>query len=252
MDYEKLDFIIKNFFVESKVLNIDLINTGNVNMTYIFEHIYRDEKAKCILQCLSNVFDSHEIINLNHQILTDHIKKKLNNYFDFYGRRWEVQSLIKCKSNNRFIYPFESNSWRVMNYIDQTFSLSCLEDQELAYQVGIGLAKFHWFCSDIDSSKIVNSIKDFHNTKFYLDKYILSLNHFGFANEEYEINKRLQNLINDLSNHFGIIESILDTIKMESIDHNIIHGDPKLSNFLFDSQKKFVVSLIDLDTISSG
>tara|TARA_Y100001968_G_scaffold293023_1_gene298700 strand:- start:91 stop:1260 length:1170 start_codon:yes stop_codon:yes gene_type:complete len=255
MDYEKLNFIIQNFFVETEILSIDLINRGNVNTTYIFEHLYRGEKSKCILQRLSNVFESHEIVNLNHQILTDHInkKKKLkNNDFDFHRKRWEVPSLIKCKSNNLFIYPFESNSWRVMNYIDDTFNLCCLNDKSLAYEVGIGLAKFHWLCSDIDSSKIVNSINYFHNTKFYLDKYILNLRHFGFTNLDDEINKRLKNLIIDLSKHLDFIEPILETIMIESIDYNIIHGDPKLSNFLFDAQHEFVVSLIDLDTISSG
>ena len=32
----------------------------------------------------------------------------------------------------------------------------------------------------------------------------------------------------------------------------MIHGDPKLSNFLFDIKNRYVVSLIDLDTVSSG
>ena len=39
---------------------------------------------------------------------------------------------------------------------------------------------------------------------------------------------------------------------MQSIRNSLIHGDPKLSNFLFDIQYKYVVSLIDLDTVSSG
>ena len=31
-----------------------------------------------------------------------------------------------------------------------------------------------------------------------------------------------------------------------------IHGDPKLSNFLFDIHNKYVASMIDLDTVCSG
>ena len=38
----------------------------------------------------------------------------------------------------------------------------------------------------------------------------------------------------------------------KNIKFHLIHGDPKLSNFLFDVKSKSVVSLIDLDTVSSG
>ena len=38
-----------------------------------------------------------------------------------------------------------------MVYIDDTFSFDILEDKIMAYQTGIGLAKFHLICSDLDS-----------------------------------------------------------------------------------------------------
>ena len=76
MKFSKFNFIIKKFFLDSKVLNITQINSGLINKTYIVEHLYNGIKSKFILQSLSNIFNSHEIVNMNHKLITDHIKKK--------------------------------------------------------------------------------------------------------------------------------------------------------------------------------
>ena len=55
-----------------------------------------------------------------------------------------------------------------------------------------------------------------------------------------------------MSGHIRLSEFLLSYLNQQSINQNVIHGDPKLSNFLFDNQFKYVISLIDLDTVSSG
>ncbi len=253
MDYKKLNFIIQNFFSNTEVLSIDKVNSGLINNTFIVEHLSDGIKSKFILQSLSNVFESHELVNINHKLITDHITERIkNSNFNFDLKRWSVPNLIRCKSNNLFVFPFESNFWRAMIYIDQTLSVEFLEDEEMAYQTGIGLAKFHLICSDLDCSKIESSVKNFHNTKYYIDKYIMILENFNFNKLNRKVDQRLQDLILCLSNHLGIAESLLISLEENSIDYNVIHGDPKLNNFLFDIKYKYVVSLIDLDTVSSG
>tara|TARA_B100000965_G_scaffold397458_1_gene414035 strand:- start:68 stop:1231 length:1164 start_codon:yes stop_codon:yes gene_type:complete len=253
MNFEKINLITHNFFSNSKVLNIFYIDSGLINETYIIEHIINGEKSKFILQCLSNIFESHENIIINHKLITDHIKKKIkNNSFDFDYQRWEVPSLIRCNFNKLFLFPFDSGFWRAMDYIDDTSSFEVLEDKIMAYETGIGLAKFHLTCSDLDFRKLENSIKDFHDTKYYIDQFNRTINDYNFLKLENNVNRRVENLIFSLSKHISYVEFILGYIKGKSIAHSVIHGDPKLSNFLFDIQYKYVVSLIDLDTVSSG
>ena len=167
MDLEKINFLTQKFFIKSKVLNFEFVDSGLLNKTYIVEHLYNGIKSKFILQSLSNIFASHEIVNINHKLITDHIKGKINKNFSCFDyRKWIVPSLIRCKSNNLFSFYFESVYWRAMIYIDEVFSLDCLEDQIMAYQTGIGLAKFHLLCSDFDCTKLDSSIKNFHNTSY--------------------------------------------------------------------------------------
>ena len=258
MDFEKLNFISKQFFINGKVLNIDQINTGNVNKTYIVKHQYKYKTSKFILQCLSNIFESQESVNMNHKIITDHINDKQNsNYFsDFIHNsrrnRWEVPNLIRCKSNNRFVFPFESDLWRAMVYIDKTFCADFLKNETMAYETGIGLSKFHLICSDLDRSKLKISINNFHNTNHYIDQYIIAITKFN-NNDLHSIEKeRINELINNLSKHIDYVRILYTYLRKNIIDYNVIHGDPKLSNFLFDLEYKYVVSLIDLDTVSSG
>ena len=253
MELEKINLITQNFFVNSKVLNINIANTGLINKTYIVEHLYNGIKSKFILQSLSDIFISHGIVNMNHNLITDHIKLKINkNFSEFYAKKWMVPSLIRCKSNNLFCFPYDSEYWRAMVFIDQAFSCESLEDERMAYQTGVGLARFHSLCSDLDSSKLEDSVSNFHDTRYYLDQYMKSLKDFNFNKLDNEVTKRIDKLIKCLAFHFKLVDSLLTSLSQELIEQNVIHGDPKLSNFLFDIKFKYVVSLVDLDTVSTG
>ena len=252
MDFAKLNFIIQKFYINSKVLNIRMIDSGLINKTYIVEHLYNGVKSKFILQNLSNIFESHDIVNMNHKLITDHIKKKNKICFDSDNKKWKVPNLIKCQSNNLFSFPFESDCWRAMVYIDKVFTVDYLDDEMMAYQTGIGLSKFHLLCSDFDFFKLEDSIKNFHNTRHYIDRYIITIKDYNFAKLDNEVNKRIEYLIKCLSNHLKSVDFLLTSLRKEKIDKNVIHGDPKLSNFLFDIKYKNVVSLIDLDTVTYG
>ena len=253
MEIDKIKFIVKNFYNNSKVLSVDKIDSGLINKTYLVEHLIDGIKSRFILQCISNIFESHEIVNFNHELITNHIRGKIKNKdpnFDF--ERWKVPNLIRCQANNLFIFSFDSGFWRAMEYIDDTFSYDNLEDTKMSYQTGIGLSKFHIICSDINSSKLVNSIKNFHNIKYYIKQYKVNLKNSNFLEKNYDLNYRVQKLISNLSKHVLYVESILGYLNEKKIDNSVIHGDPKLSNFLFHVKYKYVVSLIDLDTVSSG
>ena len=53
MDFEKISLITSNFFDNSKLLNIDFIDSGLINKTYIIEHLINGKKSKFVLQSLS-------------------------------------------------------------------------------------------------------------------------------------------------------------------------------------------------------
>ena len=111
MDFEKIKLITCNFFDNSKLLNIDYIDSGLINKTYIIEHLINGKKSRFVLQCLSNIFESYELVNSNHRLITDHIKNKIiKDCSESVYQRWEFPCLIKCNSNNLFVFPFYSEA----------------------------------------------------------------------------------------------------------------------------------------------
>jgi len=154
---------------------------------------------------------------MNHKLITEHIKKnKVHLNFDL--KRWEAPYLIRCKSNNLFVFPYESTYWRAMVYIDEAFSLDFLQDQGMAYQVGRGLAKFHFLCSGIDPSRLGNSINNFHNTRYYLNQYISTIKEYDFNKLDYELRIRIEDLIRYLSFHIKYVDSLFTTLSQISIN----------------------------------
>ena len=123
----------------------------------------------------------------------EQIEDNQKNYLKSDNQRWEVPRLIKCNSNNLFVLPFCSDFWRAMEYIDYTLSFDVLEDNKMAYQTGLGLAKFHGTCSDIDLEKLENTIKDFHNTKNYIDQFNMTIKDFNFIKLDDNVKKRVKN-----------------------------------------------------------
>ena len=96
MDYAKLNLITKKFFINTEVLNIQLIDSGLINKTYIIEHLYNGVKSKFVLQSLSNIFESQELVNTNHKLITDHMQRKIIKTFSTFDcNRWVVPNLIK-------------------------------------------------------------------------------------------------------------------------------------------------------------
>ena len=77
MDIEKINLITCLFFGNSRLLNIDFIDSGLINKTYIIEHLINGKKSKFILQSLNNMFESYDQVNINHKLITDHIKNKI-------------------------------------------------------------------------------------------------------------------------------------------------------------------------------
>ena len=162
MDFEKIHLITCNFFDNSKLLNIDYIDSGLINKTYIIEHLINGKKSKFVLQCLSNIFESYEQVNINHLFITDHINNKIKkNYSNSYNQRWEAPCLIKCNSNNLFVFPYYSDFWRAMEYIDETLSFDVLEDKKWLIKQVLVLVSFIEYAPTLTLQKLKIQLKIF-------------------------------------------------------------------------------------------
>jgi len=128
--------------------------------------------------------------------------------------------------------------WRLMTYIPG-ITREALESTEQAGAAGALLARFHQALSDLDYA-FVNARLGVHDTARHL--------------------AALRSALAEHSDHdrYADVEPLAEAIltlaeelpQLPACPDRIVHGDPKISNIVFDAATHEAVCLIDLDTLA--
>ncbi len=253
---ESLPFdIAKKYFHSESISSINKINTGLINSTYVVNVNTTYEDSYYILQKMNiNVFKKPlDIISnlrtIGHYISTN--KNKLSPVLCL--NEWQVPLLRKpLNSNNDFIED-SSGFWRLTTYITNTKTVTSISTDLEAYQLGLGLAKFHYLVRDIPLDKLKVVIPNFHCTPIYLQEYDNFLTH----NKSYfKYTTEIAGRIDKLNKFIDLRRDYVNLFTDSTINYKLskipIHGDPKVNNFLFDLGTDRALALIDLDTVQPG
>ena len=128
--------------------------------------------------------------------------------------------------------------WRLLTFIPGV-SRDMLENPRQADEAGDLLARFHLALSDLDHT-FVNARLGVHDTPLHLEALKGALKEFK-AHAQYEEVKPIGDAILEIAGTLPELPRSSD---------RIVHGDPKISNVIFDEITDDAVCLIDLDTIS--
>ncbi len=159
----------------------------------------------------------------------------------------KLPELLKTATNQDFYQDGQGDYWRALDFIENTESLETVTDISRAGQAGFALGHFHRLVSDLDPLRLHDTLPGFHIAPGYLSRYHRVLTQSSVQPEREsrycaEFIAKFQHLADDL-----------ETAKRQGLlKLRVIHGDPKLNNFLFDIVSKKIVSIIDLDTVKPG
>ncbi len=249
---EKINLIASNFQIDGNLIKIEENNQGNINKTYILYYKNKDVLKKYLLQKInSNVFNEPHLVMKNIELVTNHIKEKLQDLNDTYHK---TLNIIKTRDNkNLYTYineDLEKEYYRVFDFIENCISYDSLKDsnnpEELAYQAGKGFGFFQKLLNDFPSNLLTETIKDFHNTKKRFNDLILSIEN-NITNRAFTCSKEIVDLISKIKEASLIIDSLGKTIPIR-----VTHNDTKLNNILFDKDSLIATCIIDLDTVMPG
>lgn len=196
--------------------------------------------TKYVLQRLNPaVFSAPALVQENLCKVTDHLQAQLDPDTEF--KSFLVIRNPKGKSG----YIDDNGAWwRILSYIDDTRSLHTISSVDQAKGIGAALGLFHRLVSTLPPSSFADTLPGFHNTPLYLAKYDTLLPAAKKPEAE-----DCRKFIND---HRSTVHLLEHARKNGRVRQQVIHGDPKVANFLFAKDKKQVVSLIDLDTVKPG
>ena len=231
---DELIHVISNFLPNANSKNIEIIpvNSGLINSTYKVEF----KKSAFILQKVNHfVFKDPNLIQENY----NQIVKQLS--VSAYSKK--QLEFLKSNSNLELV-QCNNTFWRMSKFIKGKTYTVC-KSLEMARTAAKSLAEFHVSLKELDYNRINEPIKDFCNFNNRLWQYRESTVH----GDSHRL-KNTQNFIREIESNLKYIH---DYIKIEKdIKKRIIHGDPKVSNFLFDDKTHKVISIIDIDTIMPG
>ncbi|MGZ8239961.1 MAG: phosphotransferase enzyme family protein [Methylobacter sp.] len=232
-------FPIANQFAET-VNQITPLGNGLINDTYLVT----TESSSFVLQRINRrVFPEPEQITANLIRLNQHIEQKISG-----SVRLQIPEILLTTAKNSYFQDKKGDFWRALSFIADTESLETIANISQAEQAGFALGHFHRLVSDLSPNALHDTLPGFHITPEYLNHYHQVLNHHqtqsGSAESRY---------CADFIDRFEHMADNLEKAKRQGLlPVRIIHGDPKLNNFLFDKHSKNIVSIIDLDTVKPG
>lgn len=213
------------------------LGNGLINETYLV----KTSAEPFVLQCLNaHVFPEPEAILTNLAEISRHIESKPP---DAVALR--IPRLIRSEAGGNSIRDTQGRLWRAITYIADTVSLEVLGDLGEARQTGFALGHFHRLFTDLNPARLKDTLPGFHITPTYLARYHQVQTTAG----RNLINKECASFIEQ---HQAFSDDLEAAKRQGLLPLRVIHGDPKLNNFLFDRDRQKVIALIDLDTVKPG
>ena len=218
------------------VANIQTLGNGLINDTYL---VTIDTKPFVLQKINKHVFPQPEQVMANLMVLNQHIGQANNTQITL-----KIPQLLTTETHSHFFRDGLGDYWRALSFIENTESLETVSNLAQAGQVGFALGQFHRLTYTLDSNRLYDTLPGFHITPGYSDHYQQVKSRTEVAEDPYcaDFIARYQHIVHDL-----------ETAKeLGLLSVRVIHGDPKLNNFLFDKTSQRIVSLVDLDTVKPG
>lgn len=241
--------IIKQFNIPGNLVNLKQQTNGNINKTYIATYNEDGlEKRYLIQQINDNVFKNPYELMSNIENVTKYIKKELDRQND---TKHTTLKVIKTIDNQNLLVCANENGvkefYRAYNFIDNSICYNTSEDEEVVRNTGKGFGNFQKMLNDYPMDGLVETIKDFHNTKKRFTKFEQSV-----ENDTAKRAKNVEKEIKFIMDRKNLCSLIVDKLETKEIPVRVTHNDTKVNNVMMNKETKDFLAVIDLDTVMPG
>jgi hypothetical protein len=222
--------IVTHFCIPEHVTRVAVLGEGFINDTYLVE---TTGTQQYILQRKNrSVFPDIPGMMVNIDKVTRHIRSK--------GA--VTLTLVASREEDLYFKDPEGEYWTCCTYIPDTYTYEQAPTKDLVRAGGEGIGMFHSQMADFRGT-LTTTLPGFHNIRYRFNQFSDSAK----ANRAGRL-AGVSSLVKEIFSRQEKMESFYKLIADGTIPQRVSHNDTKLSNFLFDGQKK-VVCAIDLDTV---
>ena len=232
-----------DFFLPSIPVRIlTPLGQGNINDTW---RVDLDNGEKMVLQRLhQEVFADPAPVMHNMRLVTNHLHRVTRSGTPVFFR------LIGNPQGQDYFLDPDGFCWRLLTYIDNSRTLTSLQNLHQAKEIGRLLGQFHLLVAGLDHASLTDPLPDFHVTPRYLEHFdaIDAIDAIdGVTKTSNDQEAYCLSVIAAQRQTAGLLEEARGHLSMQ-----VIHGDPKVANFLFGADSDRAISLVDLDTVKPG
>jgi len=242
-----LNELLNAFNFEGKLANINRINDGHINDTYVFDFTDNKKNHKKYLVQELNVNVFRKPVDLMNNIIgvTHHLKEKVTEYGGDPER--ECLYLYPAKDGKTYFVDTEGRFWRCFNYVYNAHSVQNAQTPEIFAEAARAFGKFQHYLSDYPIDSLVETIPNFHNTSSRLADFKQAVN----DNKSYRADycRKEIDFILAREKDCGVLVKMIDEGKLPL---RVTHNDTKLNNVMFDDETNKAICIVDLDTVMPG
>lgn len=171
-----------------------------------------------------------------HPIFGSEVNARINAVADRLARTGLLCPRVLASRGGDLEVTREQATWRLLTYIEG-MTLDTLSSPEIAAEAGAMLARFHAALHDADP---LPGLRE--STVHGLDRHLQRLRHALGRHRDHREFARIETFANSL------FEAAANAPRVPATRLRVVHGDPKISNFLFN-RDGHALCLVDLDTI---
>jgi Ser/Thr protein kinase RdoA (MazF antagonist) len=149
--------------------------------------------------------------------------------------------------DGRMLVDTPDGPWRAFPYLSPTISKLEASSAEEVFKAAAAVGEWHSFLRELDPVSIQPAIPGFFDVSWRWQQWQEAK---AAAAPDRLAQARLE--IEQLEAHAGLVDQFVRTAKAGTLPLRLLHGDPKLSNLLFDATTGEVRALIDWDTVQPG
>lgn len=232
--------IFEAFDTGHRFKEVVVCTNGHINTSYKILVEQEQHHGYFLQHINTGIFKNVDALMNNISLVVNHLKNKEIN-----RENHCFLELILTKDGKKYFTDEENQCWRLFNFIKEGQSYNCA-DAHLAYESGRIFGRFLSDLSDLDASKLGETIPRFHDLELRLEQFreaITKNNEDRISNAATEIC-----FVNDNAKKMLQLTQLINSGKLPL---HVTHNDTKLNNVLFDHDRK-AICVVDLDTVMPG
>lgn len=239
--------IISKFAISAEYMGAAPYGNGHINDTYAVQMKSVDGGSfRVLLQRINHhVFRDPAGLMKNIVGITEYLKNKI--IAEGGDPMRETLTVIPTQSGEHYTQDESGNYWRVYVFIEDAITHQQIRDERDFYQCGASFGHFQQQLADYDTSKLIETIPDFHHTvkRFAAFRQALEEDRAGRA----ALVKAETEFVLRHEEDAGALVRLLES---GQLPWRVTHNDTKLNNIMIDTATGKAICVIDLDTVMPG